>query len=930
MHPLSFARFAAALCLTLGACQRAPTDSSSQAATTATENAAPLAVAGPSASASPAAALLEVVRYDPGAPALAAWPAPTEHHLDIDAEKRNKRGRKKFIEELHRAAPDVDWRAIERANGLAEQERRRQLVLSGAHLLSSSTWTEIGSKNQAGRMHCAALSPDGQSLYGGSALGGLWKANYDGTNWRPLGDNLWGGVWEALALPGEAAGDPDLLVIWGSAGIRVSRNQGALWEAPAGLASANNIRMLSKFATNPPTIAVWSNNSASGNAPALYVSTDFGRNFSVRYQMPSAGASAAWIPRVGASAATHMYVSHRGQFYASSNAGQSFTPRAVVDANASKAVLCGSEAGAPTLYVALQNGSTWTLYRSNDAGVSASSVHQPGDFWEELTASTVNANTVIYGGVEAFRSTNGGAGFTKLNGWGEYYSNPVQKLHADTMGLFAWPDAQSPSGESVFYCMDGGIWRSHQSGASPTNLSLSGLGVSQYYSTHTSVLDPGRVLAGSQDQGYQRGNVQPSSGSGPSTNFTQLISGDYGHLTSSSGAHDLVYSVYPGFVLVQEGETNPQLLYPWVDFPAGSNHLWLPPIAADPLDSASFFFCADRLYRYTRVSGPTWSYVQHSTQNFALSGSSYMTALAFAPSDAQRAYAVDSAGRLYWSQNHAVNWSLASSNAPGEHYFYGNALAVHPTNALEAVVGGSGYSTAGVRRTLNGGASWQALTNGLPATMVYDLAYARDGSGDIYAACEAGAYRYDPVAGSWFNILQPATPLTLYWSVECVGQDLMRFGTYGRGIWDYDPTPPPPPPHVASYCTPKVSSGLCVPTISGVGTPSSAPGPSFQVRASDIESNKNGVLFYGLLPHAGAFQGGFMCVKSPVRRTSSQNSGGSGACAGDFAYEFNARIQSGVDPALASGARIYCQYWYRDPGDAFTTGLSDALEFDIP
>jgi hypothetical protein len=886
--------------------------------------------AEPQAALAPAPSPLDVVRYDNASASLADWPAPTEHHLDIDAEKRNKRGRKKFIEELHRAAPDVDWRAIEKGNGLAEQERRRQLVENSSNLLLSSTWTEIGSKNQAGRMHCATLSPNGQTLYGGSALGGLWKANYDGTGWTPLGDNLWGGVWEALALPGENLGDPDLLVIWGSAGIRVSRNQGATWEAPTGLNNANSIRMLSKFATSPPTIAVWSNNAANFTAPALWVSTDYGRTFSIRHQMSTAGDSSAWIPRTGPGAATQMFVAHRGRLYSSTNAGATFTPRALVDANASEHVLCGSEAGAPTLYVALANSGTWSVYRSNDAGVSASFVHNPGDFWKEMTASTIDPNVVIYGGVEAFRSTNGGANFTKLNGWGDYYSNPLQKLHADTMGLFAWPDAASPSGESVFYCMDGGIWRSQASGASPINVSLSGLGVSQYYSTHTSALDPTRVLAGAQDQGYQRGSVQPSTGPGPSTNFNQLISGDYGHLTSSNGSHDLVYSVYPGFVLVQQGETNPQLLYPWVDFPAGSNHLWLPPIVADPLDSASFFFCADRLYRYTRVSGATWSYVQHSSQNFANIGSSYMTALAFAPSDSQRAYAVDSAGRTYWSNNRGVNWSLSSSTSPNEHYFYGNAIAVHPTNPLEAVVGGAGYSTAGVRRTTDGGATWQPLTNGLPSTLVYDLAYTRDSAADIYAAGEAGAYRFDRANGVWVNIMQPATPLTLYWSVECVGDDLIRFGTYGRGIWDYDPTPPAPPPHVATYCTAKVSSTLCLPAISGVGTPSASSGPSFSVDATQIMSAKNGVLFYGLQPHAAPYQGGVLCVKSPVRRTPSQNSGGATSCGGVYSYDFNARIQSGLDPALVSGVRVHCQYWYRDPGDPFTTGLSDALEFDIP
>lgn len=141
---------------------------------------------------------------------------------------------------------------------------------------------------------------------------------------------------------------------------------------------------------------------------------------------------------------------------------------------------------------------------------------------------------------------------------------------------------------------------------------------------------------------------------------------------------------------------------------------------------------------------------------------------------------------MFASTDHGANWTASANSGPSPHYFYGHTIAVHPTDALEAVVGGSGYSTPGVRRTTDGGGTWTALTAGLPATLVYDLAYAEDGSGDIYAATEAGAWRFVRANGAWVNAMQVGTPITLYWSVEAVpGRNLMRFGTYARGIWDY-------------------------------------------------------------------------------------------------------------------------------------------------
>ena len=140
---------------------------------------------------------------------------------------------------------------------------------------------------------------------------------------------------------------------------------------------------------------------------------------------------------------------------------------------------------------------------------------------------------------------------------------------------------------------------------SVSNLSLTGLGVSQYYSTLSSSANSNRIAAGAQDQGYQRGIYQTPTGSGPSTDFNQLISGDYGHLTSGDGSHSYVYSTYPGFILVHVGEWNPSLRF--VDFPSGSNQLWLPPVVADPTDILSFYFLGRYLYRYTSSNGSSYS-----------------------------------------------------------------------------------------------------------------------------------------------------------------------------------------------------------------------------------------------------------------------------------------------------------------------------------
>ena len=79
-------------------------------------------------------------------------------------------------------------------------------------------------------------------------------------------------------------------------------------------------------------------------------------------------------------------------------------------------------------------------------------------------------------------------------------------------------------------------------------------------------------------------------------------------------------------------------------------------------------------------------------------------------------------------------------------------------------------------------------------------------------------------------------------------------------------------------------------------------------------------------------QDGFLCAKSRLKRAPSQNSGGSASgadCTGSFSFDFNARIQSGVDPTLVAGAEVFSQYWSRDSQSPSGTSLSNAERFLI-
>jgi hypothetical protein len=136
----------------------------------------------------------------------------------------------------------------------------------------------------------------------------------------------------------------------------------------------------------------------------------------------------------------------------------------------------------------------------------------------------------------------------------------------------------------------------------------------------------------------------------------------------------------------------------------------------------------------------------------------------------------------------------------------------------------------------------------------------------------------------------------------------------------------------AWYCTGKTNSLGCTPAIGLSGSASATQATPFLITCTSVINQKSGLLMYSHAPNAAAFQGGTLCVKSPIRRTASQDSGGSASgsdCTGVFSFDFNARIQSGVDPMLVVGAELFGQYWSRDPAIASTTSLSNGLRFLI-
>lgn len=713
------------------------------------------------------------------APASGVLAARLPQPKGMDEEEEGAEGqqrRAEWIESMHRAAPGVDWRAIEDENRAAAMARRQQQLQARAP--TAGDWRELGSRNLAGSTFAATQSSNGAELYVGTALGGLFRGPKDGSAWTAIGDNAYGGAHHVVVVP-PSSGSQDVLLRAVSGKVLRSADGGQSWTAPSGLSGLGEVRRMLRLDDAAKTVLLVGKTGASFK---LWRSTDRGLSFVQTRSLT--GQADLWTPRDALGA---VYLWDHNRMYESSDGGLNFAQRGVpILISPTDVRFGGHEASGGSVFsLAAKLSGVWKLYRTTDGGSTWTYRRDLPEMWSAFGTSITDADVLCYGGVELWVSYDGGATFDVVNYWYEHPTNRQYRLHADIMGVSVVPDAGVAPGERWYVNTHGGTYESKTQLDKVNWLSASGLGVSQYYSTHTSRRDPQYLHAGSQDQGYQRSVLGTPGGGGAWADFTELITGDYGHLSSADGSHDLVYSDYPGFVLVCEGEAAPVLRA--VDFPPGFDGQWLPFLVADPEDPEVFYLLGSRIWRYQRAGVNSWSYSQLSAQLF----SPALSALAFSPLDPRHAWCVTTNGAIYRSSDRGVTWSASGSAGPGAHYFYGTTIVPSATDLDQVWIAGSGYSTAPVKRSNDRGATWQDQRTGLPDTLVYGLCEAPDGSSRMYAASETGAWEWDPGAQLWHDLLGSEAPLTLYWSVEAVpSQNLIRFGTYGRGIWDYAPNTP--------------------------------------------------------------------------------------------------------------------------------------------
>jgi hypothetical protein len=126
------------------------------------------------------------------------------------------------------------------------------------------------------------------------------------------------------------------------------------------------------------------------------------------------------------------------------------------------------------------------------------------------------------------------------------------------------------------------------------------------------------------------------------------------------------------------------------------------------------------------------------------------------------------------------------------------------------------------------------------------------------------------------------------------------------------------------YCVAKTNSLGCLPHIFSTGNHQSGDQEGFVVYCTNVRNHKSGLLFYGFSGVLNSpFQGGTLCVRPPIKRSTAVNAGGNPSpandCSGVLLIDMSSFAQGllGGNPAPlldVPGTVVWCQWWGRDPG----------------
>ncbi len=718
----------------------------------------------------------------------------------------------------------------------AHQELRKQMEMRAnqPELVSAMPWQPLAPMNFAGRILCMAVSPtNANTIFVGSASGGLWKSTTGGTggpggiSWTyvPTGFPVLGvgsiainpqNANEIYIGTGEVYNKNEKGVTPGGhlrtyrgfygIGILKSIDGGVNWVQVLNF-DQSNLEGVSDMVINrlrPSTLYAATTDglyrsvnsganwvkihsvlmamdlamSPSDTGVLLVACGNFGSTGNGIYKTNNAGATIPTFTRLTSGLPTS-YTGMARVAFAPSNTSKIFAS-------------IGHQPGATTtygLFVSTNTGSSWSKVTTTQI------INGQGWYAHDVVVDPTTSNTVYWSEIDIYKSTNGGSTMTKKSTWsgwnlanttiGTTTEGTSNYTHADSHRLYFFNGA-------LYTVTDGGLFKSNDGGTSFISLN-GGLQTAQIYpSISVGKTDPNYMLLGLQDNGTFVYRGQPGA--------ARVIGAD-GFSTAIDPANDNIgFAEYYFFNLKKS--TDKGFTFPTTSYTNNYNSATIPNEMAcfnAPVifanNNTNIMYGGTIYLKKSINKGSSWT---NGNAGAVISGSnSPILTLAVAPSDDNLVYistapASGIPSRMYVTTNGGSTVTNITGVLPNRYY---SKIAVDPSDKNRAVITLSGFGSSHVFITYDAGTNWTDIGSGLPDVPHNTLGFDPNNTSTVYVGNDLGVYYANdvPVAfpGSsatvnWTPYNDGFTDATLVSDLVFTTHNKLRLATHGRGLWERD------------------------------------------------------------------------------------------------------------------------------------------------
>lgn len=758
-------------------------------------------------------------------------PASMPQRQEEEPEDERAEGYRPYVDEHVTTPPDALANALAHLRAMPRMRTADQTTAGRA---TPDAWQWLGPKVVAGRISAIVVHPtQPATMWLSSPSGGIWKTTDAGATWQPLDDFLPSLNVSALVLnpqnPNElyaSTGDRDAL----GAGIFRSLDAGATWQQlPATIPSNTQSQWahISSLAIAPDgktllaaTIISWGDRTNAG----LWRSIDGGANWV--YVLPTDGVvQVVFHPTDGRLAVASSY----GRAWYSNDGGLSWQAAAGLPTSSDafdryelRAELAFAPSNPQIVYASVDRNQG-ELWKSVNGGQSYTLVNSGTRYTRYgdqagLWVNPIDPKMVVVGGVNAWRSSDGGVTLVAITDW----TNPAS-VHADHRFIVQHPGFDNNANRSVYFGTDGGLYRADNIAtvsalAGWTRLNTN-LGITQFFDA---CLDPStqKVMGGTLDNGTQLFTGTPD-------DWMQAAGGDGKACAIDPTNADLLYgqvqwmNIWRRDLRQDQYDQNINGSYTywngsawvttWKPAPyriddaipdAQGNHIntgFFVPLVLDPNAPNRLLTAGRSVWRtddaraaLTPTTGPAWQSIKAPIKQRDADEADYwmlVSAVAVMPGNPNIIWVGYNDGRLSMTTNGTasqptwIDLNTATANMPK--YREITQILLSPTDPNAILVTFNGYATDEIWRTTDSGQSWAVIDGigraSVPAVPIRTIAQHPTQPERLYVGTDVGLFTSQNGGKTWCAPENGPATVPIY-KLLWIDTSLVA-ATFGRGIY---------------------------------------------------------------------------------------------------------------------------------------------------